>query len=321
MLKYVSSQFKSTKKNINYMAISVKDVFKLYGEQKALNGVSFEIKSGEVIGFLGPNGAGKSTMMKIITCYLPASSGKVLVNGIDVNENPEEVKKHVGYLPESNPLYFDMYVREYLEYVAGVYGVKNIRNRVNEMVGITGLDPEKHKKIGALSKGYKQRVGIAQAMIHNPSVLILDEPTSGLDPNQLVDIRHLITEIGKEKTVMLSTHIMQEAEAMCNRILIINKGNLVADNATSEITKMSSSKEIIVIEFDKEVAKELLQKIPGVLRVESTKKNTYAIEADEQKDVRSSLFKYAVDQGLTILTIAKNDASLEDVFRNLTGKK
>src|SRR5690606_22900845 len=210
------------------MAISVKDVYKIYGEQKALNGVSFEIKSGEVIGFLGPNGAGKSTMMKIITCYLPATSGKVSVNGIDVNENPEEVKKHVGYLPESNPLYFDMYVKEYLEYVAGVYGVKNKSARVKEMVDLTGLNPEQHKKIGALSKGYKQRVGIAQAMIHNPSVLILDEPTSGLDPNQLVDIRNLITEIGKEKTVMLSTHIMQEAEAMCNRILIINKGSLVA---------------------------------------------------------------------------------------------
>lgn len=303
------------------MAISVKDVYKIYGEQKALNGVSFEIKSGEVIGFLGPNGAGKSTMMKIITCYLPATSGTVRVNGIDVNENPEEVKKHVGYLPESNPLYFDMYVKEYLEYVAGVYGVKNKSARVKEMVDLTGLNPEQHKKIGALSKGYKQRVGIAQAMIHNPSVLILDEPTSGLDPNQLVDIRNLITEIGKEKTVMLSTHIMQEAEAMCNRILIINKGNLVADQATSEIKKTVSKNEIILIEFDKEVNVNELKAMSGVIRVEKQKPNSYAIEAKESADVRAALFKYAVDKGLTILTIAKNDTSLEDVFRNLTGKK
>lgn len=303
------------------MAISVKEVFKIYGEQKALNGISFDIKSGEVIGFLGPNGAGKSTMMKIITCYLPASSGTVTVNGIDVNEAPEEVKKHVGYLPESNPLYFDMYVKEYLEYVAGIYGVKSKWNKVKEMVDLTGLTPEQHKKIGALSKGYKQRVGIAQAMIHNPSVLILDEPTSGLDPNQLVDIRNLITEIGKEKTVMLSTHIMQEAEAMCNRILIINKGNLVANQSTSEITKTLGKQEVIIIEFEKAPPIEDLKKIPGVLRIEKQKENTYAIEAKESAEIRSSLFKYAVEKGLTILTIAKNDASLEDVFRNLTGKK
>ncbi len=303
------------------MSISAKDVSKIYGEQKALNGVSFDIKSGEVVGFLGPNGAGKSTMMKIITCYLPASSGQVWVNGLNVNENPEEVKKHVGYLPESNPLYYDMYVREYLEYAAGMYGIKNVRKQADKMIELTGLSPEKHKKIGALSKGYKQRVGIAQAMIHDPSVLILDEPTSGLDPNQLVDIRKLIIEIGREKTVMLSTHIMQEAEAMCNRIIIINKGNIVANKSTSEITQSLGKRQVIHIEFSAEVPLNELRKIEGILKAEKLQNNSYQIEAKEQIDVRSALFQFAVAKGVTILTVAKSDLSLEDVFRSLTGKK
>lgn len=303
------------------MSISAKDVSKIYGEQKALNGVSFDIKSGEVVGFLGPNGAGKSTMMKIITCYLPASSGQVWVNGLNVNENPEEVKKHVGYLPESNPLYYDMYVREYLEYAAGMYGIKNARKQADKMIELTGLSPEKHKKIGALSKGYKQRVGIAQAMIHDPSVLILDEPTSGLDPNQLVDIRKLIIEIGREKTVMLSTHIMQEAEAMCNRIIIINKGNIVANKSTSEITQSLGKRQVIHIEFSAEVPLNELRKIEGILKAEKLQNNSYQIEAKEQIDVRSALFQFAVVKGVTILTVAKSDLSLEDVFRSLTGKK
>lgn len=303
------------------MSISAKDVSKTYGEQKALNGVSFDIKSGEVVGFLGPNGAGKSTMMKIITCYLPASSGQVWVNGLNVNENPEEVKKHVGYLPESNPLYYDMYVREYLEYAAGMYGIKNVRKQADKMIELTGLSPEKHKKIGALSKGYKQRVGIAQAMIHDPSVLILDEPTSGLDPNQLVDIRKLIIEIGREKTVMLSTHIMQEAEAMCNRIIIINKGNIVANKTTSEITQSLGKRQVIHIEFSAEVPLNELRKIEGILKAEKLQNNSYQIEAKEQIDVRSALFQFAVSKGVTILTVAKSDLSLEDVFRSLTGKK
>jgi len=303
------------------MAISVKNITKIYGEQKALDNVNFEVKTGEVIGFLGPNGAGKSTMMKILTCYLPASAGTASVNGYDVAGSPQEVKRSVGYLPESNPLYFDMYVREYLEYAAGVYGAPNARKRADEMIGITGLSPERHKKIGALSKGYKQRVGLAQAMIHNPSVLILDEPTSGLDPNQLVDIRNLITELGKEKTVMLSTHIMQEAEAMCSRILIINKGNLVADKSTAEITRTAGNRQVILVEFDKPVAEGELNKIKGVQQVLHSGQNRYEITASEKEDVRTRLFAWAVEKGLTILTIAKSDVKLEDVFRNLTGKK
>jgi len=303
------------------MAISVKNITKIYGEQKALDNVSFEVKTGEVIGFLGPNGAGKSTMMKILTCYLPASAGKADVNGHDVNEAAQEVKRSVGYLPESNPLYFDMYVREYLEYAAGVYGAGNARKRASEMIDITGLGPERHKKIGALSKGYKQRVGLAQAMIHNPSVLILDEPTSGLDPNQLVDIRNLITELGRQKTVMLSTHIMQEAEAMCNRILIINKGKLVADKSTEEITRSAGNSQLIVVEFDKPVQVQELKKIKGVQQVQHSGANRYEISASDKDDVRSLLFAWAVEKGHTILTIAKSDVKLEDVFRNLTGKK
>ncbi|MBL0911042.1 MAG: gliding motility-associated ABC transporter ATP-binding subunit GldA [Bacteroidia bacterium] len=303
------------------MAISVKNITKIYGEQKALDNVNFEVKTGEVIGFLGPNGAGKSTMMKILTCYLPASAGTASVNGYDVAGSPQDVKRSVGYLPESNPLYFDMYVREYLEYAAGVYGASNVRKRADEMIGITGLSPERHKKIGALSKGYKQRVGLAQAMIHNPSVLILDEPTSGLDPNQLVDIRNLITELGKEKTVMLSTHIMQEAEAMCSRILIINKGNLVADKSTAEITRTTGNRQVVLVEFDKPVTEGELKKIKGVQQVLHSGNNRYEISASDKEDIRSQLFAWAVEKGLTILTIAKSDVKLEDVFRNLTGKK
>lgn len=303
------------------MAISVKNITKIYGEQKALDNVSFEVKTGEVIGFLGPNGAGKSTMMKILTCYLPASRGTATVNGFDVAEAPQDVKRSVGYLPESNPLYFDMYVREYLEYAAGIYGARNVRKRADEMIGITGLSPERHKKIGALSKGYKQRVGLAQALIHNPAVLILDEPTSGLDPNQLVDIRNLITELGREKTVMLSTHIMQEAEAMCNRILIINKGKLVADKATSDITRSAGNRQVIRVEFDKAVQVQGLKSIRGVQQVKHTGGNTYEISASEKEDIRTLLFGWAVEKGLTILTIARSDIKLEDVFRDLTGKK
>ena len=233
------------------MSIEVKKITKIYGEQKALNDVSFSIQSGEIIGFLGPNGAGKSTLMKIISCYLPPSSGTVKVCGLDVMEQSMEVRKKVGYLPEHNPLYLDMYVKEYLEFVGRFYGVKNLTNRVKEMVEITGLTIEQSKKIGQLSKGYRQRVGLAQAIIHDPQVLILDEPTTGLDPNQLVEIRNLIKELGKNKTVMLSTHIMQEVQAICERAIIINHGKIVADDSIANLTQKNSNLEKVFQQLTK----------------------------------------------------------------------
>lgn len=298
------------------MSIRVSNVTKLYGEQKALNEVSFTVNSGEVIGFLGPNGAGKSTMMKIITGYIPQSEGDVEVCGIDVRTDSLEVRKKVGYLHEHNPLYTDMYVREYLSFVAGVH--KAPLSRVDEMIEKTGLTPEQHKKIGQLSKGYRQRVGLAQAMIHDPEVLILDEPTTGLDPNQLVDIRKLIREIGKEKTVMLSTHIMQEVEAVCDRVIIINKGVIAADQKTSEMQN-SAGTVILNIEFDAEVSLSGLKKIAGVRRVQHVEGGQYLIECSEAKDVRSDVFKFAVNQNRTILQSQQQKAKLEDIFRSLTG--
>lgn len=299
------------------MSIRVSQVTKIYGEQKALNNVSFEVNSGEVIGFLGPNGAGKSTMMKIICGYIPQTEGKVEVCGIDVQADSLAVRKRVGYLPEHNPLYTDMYVREYLEFVAGLHNVS--KSRVDEMISKTGLTPEQHKKIGQLSKGYRQRVGIAQAIIHDPDVLILDEPTTGLDPNQLVDIRALIREIGKEKTVMLSTHIMQEVEAVCDRVIIINNGVIAADQKTSEI-KNSAGGLILNIEFDDEVNEKQLAKIPGVIRVKHVNGGHYLLECTEAKDVRSDVFKFAVEQNRTILQSQQEKAKLEDIFRKLTGR-
>jgi len=224
------------------MSIKIQNVTKLYGEQRALDNISFEIKTGEIVGFLGPNGAGKSTMMKIITGFIPPSDGEVFVNGLDVVEEPEKVKQIIGYLPEHNPLYLDMYVREYLEFVAGIYKVKDKKQKVKTIIEQTGLGVEQHKKLGALSKGYRQRVGLAHSLIHDPEVLILDEPTSGLDPNQIVEIRNLISEVGKSKTVMLSTHIMQEVEAICDRVIIINKGKIVADDSAKDITSQSAEK-------------------------------------------------------------------------------
>lgn len=299
------------------MSIRVSNVTKLYGEQKALNDVSFEVHSGEVIGFLGPNGAGKSTMMKIITGYIPQSEGTVEVCGIDVREDSLAVRKKVGYLAEHNPLYTDMYVREYLQFVAGVH--KAPKERVEEMIEKTGLTPEAHKKIDQLSKGYRQRVGLAQAMIHDPEVLILDEPTTGLDPNQLVDIRKLIREIGKEKTVMLSTHIMQEVEAVCDRIIIINKGQIATDQKTTDVQNNSGTV-IINVEFDDVVSASALKKIAGVKRVQQVEGGHYLIEASEAKDVRSDIFKFAVSQDRTILQVQQEKAKLEEIFRSITGK-
>jgi len=301
------------------MSIHVKNITKTYGEQKALNDVSFEVGSGQVVGFLGPNGAGKSTMMKIITCFVPQTGGTVSVCGFDITEQSLEVRKKVGYLPEHNPLYPEMYVKEYLDFVAGVYKMSgNRKKRISEMVELTGLQVEQKKKIGALSKGYRQRVGLAQAMIHNPEVLILDEPTSGLDPNQLVEIRELIKNIGKEKTVMLSTHIMQEVEAICDRVIIINKGKIVANETTEIIQQKSSGENIVIAEFDKDVSRLDLSCITGVKRVMLVKGNTWKIYSASQEDIRPAIFKFAVDNKLMVLSLQKEEQSLEEVFHQLT---
>ena len=301
------------------MSIIVKNITKIYGEQKALNDVSFEVSSGQVVGFLGPNGAGKSTMMKIITCFVPQTHGFVSVCGFDVTEQSIEVRRKVGYLPEHNPLYPEMYVKEYLDFVAGVYKMNGNRSkRISEMIELTGLQVEQKKKIGALSKGYRQWVGLAQAMIHNPEVLILDEPTSGLDPNQLVDIRELIKNIGKEKTVMLSTHIMQEVEAICDRVIIINRGKIVADETTEVIQQKSGGENIVIAEFNSNVDRLDLSCIPGVKRVMLVKGNTWKIYSTTQDDIRPAIFKFAVDKNLMVLSLQREEQTLEEVFHQLT---
>ncbi|MHC1778418.1 MAG: gliding motility-associated ABC transporter ATP-binding subunit GldA [Lentimicrobium sp.] len=303
------------------MSIIVRNISKQFGRQLALDQVSFSIQPGEIVGLLGPNGAGKSTMMKIITCFIPPSSGDVSVHGFDIREHSLEVRRKVGYLPENNPLYTDMYIKEYLEFVAGIHELgKNTSKRVEEMMDITGLMPEKGKKIGALSKGYRQRVGLAQAMIHNPEVLILDEPTSGLDPNQLVEIRNLISEIGKQKTVMLSTHILQEVEAICSRAIIINQGKIVADDSTGHLLKNAGSTEQVVVEFDREVKPSDLKTIKGVLNVKKVSGFTWSVESAKDLDVRQEIFRFAVENGLTVLSMQKQSNSLEDVFQKLTRK-
>lgn len=304
------------------MSILVKSISKLYGEQKALDDVSFEVHPGQVVGFLGPNGAGKSTMMKIISCFLPQTAGTVTVNGYDVVNQSMEVRAMVGYLPEHNPLYTDMYIKEFLEFVGRIHLPKaEAVKRTKEMIELTGLGVEQHKKIGALSKGYRQRVGLAQAMIHNPSVLILDEPTTGLDPNQLVEIRSLIRSIGKEKTVILSTHIMQEVEAICDRVLIINKGKIVADDTTTVLRNQLEKGNIIRVEFDKEANEVQLSKIKGVLSVHKEKDKTWRIESEGDVDIRQELFRFAVDQHLTVMGLQKEEGNLESVFRQLTVNK
>src|SRR5512140_94569 len=304
----------------HFMSIVVQGVTKFYGEQKAIDNVSFEIRTGEIVGFLGPNGAGKSTMMKIITGFIPASSGNVKVNGLDVEDGASIVKKMIGYLPENNPLYPEMYVREYLGFVASLYKMGNSAGeKINSIIEVTGLAPEQKKKIGSLSKGYRQRVGLAQALIHNPDVLILDEATTGLDPNQIIEIRNLIKEAGKEKTVMLSTHIMQEVEAICDRVIIIDKGIIVADEDKSNIySKIKQSKQIIQVEFDKDTADSSLSEITNVKSARKIRDYMWLIEAESKEDIRPSLFNFAVKNNLTVLSMNKQESNLEDVFRQLT---
>jgi ABC-2 type transport system ATP-binding protein len=300
------------------MSIKVSGVTKTYGEQKALNNVSFEVKTGEIVGFLGPNGAGKSTMMKIITGFIPPTSGNVLINGEESGTDNPEIRRKIGYLPENNPLYPEMYVREYLGFVASVYRIP-VKKAVDEIIQATGLSPEQHKKIGALSKGYRQRVGLAQALIHSPEILVLDEATTGLDPNQIVEIRNLIKEAGREKTVMFSTHIMQEVEAICSRIIIIDNGTIVADEAKSDIySRISQPGQKIIVEFDSDADKNELAAITNVKSVVKIKEKTWEIEANGEADIRPLIFSFAVSRNLTVLSMQKQETNLEDIFRQLT---
>jgi ABC-2 type transport system ATP-binding protein len=299
------------------LSLEIHNVTKFYGSQAALKGVSFKVNPGEIVGFLGPNGAGKSTMMKIITCYLPPSSGSVKVSGYDIYENSIEVRRNVGYLPENNPLYHEMYIREYLHFVAGLYGVKNRRKRVDEMVEMVGLTPESHKRIGALSKGYRQRVGLAQALIHDPKVLILDEPTSGLDPNQLDDIRALIKRIGKEKTVLLSTHIMQEVESVCNRAIIIKLGEIVADGTVDMLSSQKDT-EVIMLHLSTHMDEDKFRKLPGVIAVKSIDSNRYLIEGEKDGGLGPALMALAAAEQITVEEMRREKRKLEDVFKSLT---
>jgi len=304
------------------MSIKVSNVTKEYGIQKALDDVSFEVQSGKVVGFLGPNGAGKSTMMKIITGFIPQSSGLVEVNGITINDQEIDIRKDIGYLPENNPLYTELYVKEYLTFVANIYNLgKKTDKRVSELVELTGIGNEQNKKIGSLSKGYRQRVGLAQALIHNPSVLILDEPTSGLDPNQIVEIRRLIQDIGSEKTVLLSTHIMQEVEAICQKIIIINKGKIVADGSTQEIMAQTAVKGLsVLVEFTQEVNPEKLSRIKDISEVSLLNGNTWLLSSKGGKDIRPEIFRFAVENGYTIITMQQKGRQLEEVFQSLTNQ-
>ncbi|SRX74661.1 gliding motility-associated ABC transporter ATP-binding subunit GldA [Aequorivita antarctica] len=299
------------------MSIQVENISKTYGEQKALNKVSFSIEKGEIVGFLGPNGAGKSTMMKILTTFIPASQGVAIVNGFEVNKDDIAVKKSVGYLPEHNPLYLDMYVREYLLFNAGIYNIP--KSEVENVIEKTGLMPEANKKIGQLSKGYRQRVGLANALLHNPEVLILDEPTTGLDPNQLIEIRQLIKNVGKEKTVLLSTHIMQEVEAICDRVIIINKGEIVLDKKLSELK--NSKQQIIEVEFDYRVEEVALQKLPKIEKIENSVGFVYQLYFETEQDMRGKVFDFAHDNGLKILQLHQKNTTLEKLFSELTIQK
>ncbi|MBO9701226.1 MAG: gliding motility-associated ABC transporter ATP-binding subunit GldA [Sporocytophaga sp.] len=305
------------------MSLKVQELTKIYGEQKAVDHISFEAGKGEILGFLGPNGAGKSTTMKIATCYIPPTSGVVTVAGYDVVESPLEVRKNVGYLPEHNPLYLDMYVHEYLEFIGSLHSLKGskLKGRVQEMVEMTGLTLEQNKKLGALSKGYRQRVGLAQAMIHEPQVLILDEPTTGLDPNQILEIRNLIKNIGKEKTVLFSTHIMQEVQALCDRVVIINRGKIVADNRVSELKGLQASGKKIIVEFSGEIEVEYLKSLSGVNEVKQTAGGKYELLSSGENDVRGAIFKLASERNWTLIGLNQEEHSLENIFRDLTGKK
>jgi ABC-2 type transport system ATP-binding protein len=299
------------------MSISVKHLTKYYGNQAAVDNISFEAKNGEILGFLGPNGAGKSTTMKIITGFIPATEGDVEICGMNIKNDSLKIQQRIGYLPENNPLYLEMYVKEYLSFIGKIYKINNIKERVNEVVELVGLQKEQHKVIGALSKGYRQRVGLAQAIIHDPDVLILDEPTSGLDPNQLEEIRGLIKKIGKQKTVMLSTHIMQEVEAICDRVIIIKNGKLVANERANELQN-NKKIQVIYVEFEGEVSRNQLAKIKYVQKVEAIDTNSFILETTLEIDARKMIAEYAKKENLLILTLRKEEKTLEEVFKSLT---
>ncbi|GAB3913145.1 gliding motility-associated ABC transporter ATP-binding subunit GldA [Larkinella knui] len=309
------------------MSILVQNLTKIYarnGEtaQRAVDGISFAVQPGEIVGFLGPNGAGKSTTMKIATAYLPPTEGTVEVNGFDVRTNSIAVRRSLGYLPEHNPLYLDMYVKEFLSFAGSLHGLRRsaLSRRVDEMIGLVGLELEQRKKIGQLSKGYRQRVGLAQALIHNPPVLILDEPTTGLDPNQLTEIRQVIRTIGREKTVLFSTHIMQEVEALCDRVIIINRGRIVADGLLNELRDNADGSMVVVAEFEQDLADEtvLLNGLPGIRTVEVLGQSRYRLTADKNSDLRAAIFRLAADKNLTLVGLKQQESSLEGIFKQLT---
>jgi len=296
------------------MSIEVKNITKLYGEQKALNNVSFSIEKGEIVGFLGPNGAGKSTMMKIITGYINASEGEVFVNEFNVSTHKLELQKSIGYLPENNPLYLDMYVREYLQFNASVHKIS--KDEIEIIIVKVGLSPEAHKKINQLSKGYRQRVGLAAALLHNPEVLILDEPTTGMDPNQLAEIRSLIKEVGKDKTVLFSTHILQEVEAVCDRVILIHNGQIIADKNLKELT--GNQEQVIEVEFDYKIEKQLIENIPHLKSANNVHDTIWELTFDTLKDMRPAVFDFAHDNGLKTLNLTAKNKNLEKLFRELT---
>lgn len=300
------------------MSITVNNLTKTYGEQKAVDAISFTVNKGEIVGFLGPNGAGKSTTMKMITGYLAPDSGAVSVSGVDVTRDPQAAKKKIGYLPESNTLYYDMYIKEYLEFIADVHGIANKQEAISKVVEQVGLTREKAKKIGQLSKGYKQRVGLAAALLHNPEVLILDEPTSGLDPNQIVEIRNVIKEQGRDKLVLFSSHILQEVEAICDRVIIINRGRIVADDKLANLQQRSTTN-IVRVQFKEALEAEWLRRLQGVNNVNKIDTHTWTMETDEPETVRKQLLQLALDQNLNIVSLQSESQSLEEVFRGLTG--
>lgn len=302
------------------MSLIVERLTKIYGAQKALDDISFQVREGEIVGFLGPNGAGKSTTLKIATGYLPPTAGKVIVGGFDVVANPMAVKKITGYLPEHNPLYLDLYVHEYLTFIGNLYGVrgKRLKRRVEEMIEVCGLTREQNKKIESLSKGYRQRVGLAQALIHDPAVLILDEPTSGLDPNQLLEIRKLVKDTSVNKTVIFSTHIMQEVEALCERVVVINKGVIVANERLEDLLALKGSQSTVFVEFESPVNANELERVGGVSQLVSLGGNRYRIYVQKGVDVRPEIFRFAADKNLSLIGLKQEENSLENIFRQLT---
>jgi ABC-2 type transport system ATP-binding protein len=303
---------------ICFMSITVTNLSKTYGTQKAVNNISFTVNKGEIVGFLGPNGAGKSTTMKMITGYLDPTNGSATVCNIDVTNNPIAIKQKIGYLPEANPLYFDMYIREYLEFVANIHEIKGAKQIIENIITTVGLTKEANKKIGQLSKGYKQRVGLAAALIHNPDVLILDEPTSGLDPNQIIEIRNVIKNLGQEKTILFSSHILQEVEALCDRVIIINKGEIVADDLLSNLQKGNNKKQFVKVEFAEAIDLSLLQKMNAVIVVSPISAKSFQIECNDTEIVKKQILQLSIDQNLNIVSIQTENQSLETVFKSLT---